>query len=387
MPASDINIGSTVCNLIKSCKRDGAPPCPTADSPNTYKVLNVRENIAAMINHTSPQLLCEQQNYQQTAPRCRATTGNVSELSDSKKKYTMPDKGSEPSSATIPIANSRKLPADVVNVPIKETQPTAYTSSGSDALVLPLDSPTCAIGCFQERNNQQVDDDDVLASRFGSYAECSVLHSDEVSYVDNVHGNCNISGRFRRYNTDLETEPDADAIGDNEWKTASPKTGLETPSVENKLASNQKHPSHGIDYRLQTRDERVEHYEEKFSKLHDELRDIRALLEKDGAGSTAKEDEFDVPTTIAFALGPASSVCSQESSTLDAPLYKPRLHINRSGSERKDITRSYAETDAGTVQFSPNTSYCDDDSFLIQVPTRCRKTVHLLNPRGRGGRK
>lgn len=386
MPASDINIGSKACNLIKSSMRDDTSPCPTADSPDTYKVLNVRANIAATINHTSPQLLCEQQNDQQKALRCPATTANASGLSDSKKKYTMPDKGSEPSSPAKPIANSRKLTADILNVPIKETQATACTSSESDVLNLSLESPTCTIGSFQERNNQQVDDDDVLASRFGSYAECSVLHSDEVSYVDNVHGNCNISGRFRRYNTDLETL-DADAIGDSEWKTASPKTGLETLSVKNKLASNQKHPSHGIDYRLQTRDERVEHYEEKLSKLHDELRDIRALLEKDGAGSTAKEDEFDVPTTIAFALDPASSVCSQESSTLDAPLYKPRLHINRSGSERKDITRSYAETDAGTVQFSPNTSYCDDDSFLIQVPTRCRKTVHLLNPHGRGGRK
>jgi hypothetical protein len=404
---------SKACHSIKASERGCTSPCPivTADSSsntNTYRI------IATTINHTPAPTLYEQQYGQQKASSRSSMAGE--EVSNSKKNQIMPPAGSETDSSTGPsnkpilrenvglvseadcnIINSR-------NVSDKEAQPTAHTYDESGMPILPLESSPCTrkdgpiegrvIKCAEERDNQNQVLTDALASCFGTYAKCSVLDADEVSYVDGAQGNFN-SGQFRSTNTDLATGQNVRPIEVCKWKTASPNTGLETQLDEQSddiLGVNQKNISPSSDHRSHTKDEQnswkactyntdnIDGYEEKLSRLHD------------GARSKTKEDriEIGVPTSIAFSSDPASSegsICSRESSIQYAPIYKPRLHINRSSERQNFIIRSVADA----VQFSPNSSYaCDEDSFLTEVRTRDidrKKTIHLLNPRGRGGRK
>ena len=128
-------------------------------------------------------------------------------------------------------------------------------------------------------------------------------------------------------------------------------------------------------------------YEKRLIEQHVQLREIRALLERDTVGMNQwamKTRPHDIPNAVEFAFGGTTcsdeAVCSQR--TQDSAVPDSRL----SGSSRCDRVNTsgiLGQCDRSHLSFSPNSSFdFDDDSFLNEpVRRHVRKRAQLLHPR------
>lgn len=116
-------------------------------------------------------------------------------------------------------------------------------------------------------------------------------------------------------------------------------------------------------------------YEDRLSKLHAELKDIRALLEKNIAVSTSEEPSFSVPKDVVFASDASTrsggSIMSRGPRRHNVAISKPQLNITHRAKHcafRSIGGRRIAREKS--ITFSPNSSYaCDEDSLLFEAPT------------------